>query len=314
MLTALTRFDWSLGGVDFAGGLPTELGELTLVTYMMLANAGLTGTIPSELARVGSASPSLVRVDLSSNALNGSLPTHLGLFGRFSSLCAATHAWTLPCPSSRRHRAARLSTAPPPETRRAVHPPPPPLPSALPPFRPSARCAGAWARSALSEMSALGGSLPTELALNVGMTYLDLHQSGLTGGLPTEIGQLSASLSFRLYGTSFSGIIPTGTTCARPALPRPAPPCPALPRARAAPRRAPKRIRRCPTLPPPPSRARARRRDQRWASSRFCDRCRGVRRSSAARCPRNWASWPPLLHCRSRATCTLGGSRLSLAG
>jgi len=72
MLTQLTYL--SLTHLSLTGVIPTELGMLTTLTYLSLRENSLTGTIPSELGLL----TNLTGLYLHDNGLTGEIPSELG--------------------------------------------------------------------------------------------------------------------------------------------------------------------------------------------------------------------------------------------
>mmetsp|Transcript_724 Transcript_724/g.1327 ORF Transcript_724/g.1327 Transcript_724/m.1327 type:complete len:80 (+) Transcript_724:2357-2596(+) len=64
------------------GTLPTELGNLSLLTHFSLRNAQLEGTIPSELGNFGNVKTIL----LGNNLLVNTIPTEFGNLGSLTKL------------------------------------------------------------------------------------------------------------------------------------------------------------------------------------------------------------------------------------
>ncbi|MEN8219167.1 MAG: hypothetical protein ABFS56_22940, partial [Pseudomonadota bacterium] len=64
---------------QLTGSIPTELGNLSNLSWLDLSNNQLTGTIPTELGNLSN----LSWLDLSNNQLTGSIPTELGNLDRF---------------------------------------------------------------------------------------------------------------------------------------------------------------------------------------------------------------------------------------
>ncbi|KAK3242273.1 hypothetical protein CYMTET_48030 [Cymbomonas tetramitiformis] len=72
----------SLSANSLTGTVPTELGELTLMTSLKLYDNSLTGTLPTELGEL----TLMTYLELSVNSLTGTVPTELGELTLMTSL------------------------------------------------------------------------------------------------------------------------------------------------------------------------------------------------------------------------------------
>ncbi len=77
------------------GSIPTELGNLSALTSLILSLNQLTGSIPSELGNL----TALTSLDLNSNQLTGSIPSELGNLSALTSLDLASNQFTGSIPS-----------------------------------------------------------------------------------------------------------------------------------------------------------------------------------------------------------------------
>ena len=84
-----------LRGNALAGELPAELGKLTALTYLYLADNTLTGSLPPELGKLAG----LVTLDMGANGLTGELPPELGDLERLTWLGLRGNALTGKIPS-----------------------------------------------------------------------------------------------------------------------------------------------------------------------------------------------------------------------
>ena len=64
-----------------SGTIPSSLGDISSLQYILLASNDLNGTIPSELAQLGN----LTILDLQSNSLSGTIPTEFDLLTNLES-------------------------------------------------------------------------------------------------------------------------------------------------------------------------------------------------------------------------------------
>ena len=66
--------------VTATGSIPSEIGQLTGLTYLVLSRNALLGTIPTQIGLLTSLTYyCLTNLDLSTNALTGSIPSQIGL-------------------------------------------------------------------------------------------------------------------------------------------------------------------------------------------------------------------------------------------
>ena len=152
---------------DLTGSIPSELGNLSSLTDLDLSSNDLTGSIPSELGNLSS----LTDLDLRSNDLTGSIPSELGNLSSLADLDLGSNALAGPIPSE----LGNLSSL---------------------------------SRLTLSR-NALAGSIPSELGNLSGLQGLDLNFNSLTGSIPSELGNLSGLQGLNLSYNSLTDRIPT---------------------------------------------------------------------------------------------------------
>ena len=152
---------------DLTGSIPSELGNLSSLTDLGLSSNDLTGSIPSELGNLSS----LTDLDLRSNDLTGSIPSELGNLSSLTDLDLGSNALAGPIPSE----LGNLSSL---------------------------------SRLTLSR-NALAGSIPSELGNLSGLQGLNLSFNSLTGSIPSELGNLSGLQGLNLSYNSLTDRIPT---------------------------------------------------------------------------------------------------------
>jgi hypothetical protein len=156
-----------------ASALPIEVGLLDGLTTLDLSGNAIPGSIPSELGRL----TSLQFLGLSNNTFTGSIPTEIYRLTDLTKLNLDTNQLNGTISSN----VGQLSK----------------LTDLL-----------IWTNEGLT------GSLPTELGLLTGLTQLYMLSSRfsgprLSGPIPTEIGNMSQLTNLILSGYLFSGTIPT---------------------------------------------------------------------------------------------------------
>lgn len=72
--TALYAVYFHLDGNYFTGAIPSEMGNLSLLDYLVIEGGSITGTIPSEIGNLSA----LVILSVSQNSLTGMIPSQLG--------------------------------------------------------------------------------------------------------------------------------------------------------------------------------------------------------------------------------------------
>ncbi|TVU01646.1 hypothetical protein EJB05_52877, partial [Eragrostis curvula] len=166
-LTSLTTLN--LFGNRLSGTVPAALGALPSLEVLQLWNNSLTGTLPATL---GAASARLVRVDVSSNALSGAIPSRLCAGGRLARLILFGN---------------RFESA---------------IPASL------ANCSSLW-RVRL-ESNRLSGEIPAGFGKISNLTYLDLSGNQLTGGgVPADLVTSQSLEYLNISGNPIGGKLPT---------------------------------------------------------------------------------------------------------
>ena len=187
----LTQLRWLvLNGNELTGAIPAELGNLTQLRGLVLDNNELTGPLPPTLGEL----TQLTLLDLTSNGLSGPILAELGALSRLDSLLLGNNELTGPIPaelgdlsSLRKLRLSgnRLSGVVPPEL------------------------------GELSELTdlilgnnELTGPLPAELTNLSAIRVLSASDNNLTGAIPPELGDLTTLRELYLHGNDLTGEIP----------------------------------------------------------------------------------------------------------
>lgn len=172
------------------GIIPPELGNLSALEALYLADQRLTGEIPSELGNLSK----LNELYLSENELSGSIPTSLGNLVNLKSLMLSRNRLSGSIPSSLGNLAVlerltldgnRLSGRIPPELGKLE------LLSYL-----------------RLNFNNLTGTVPPELGELTNLTVLDLSYNQLSGTIPPELGNLESLINLHLQANRLGGCVP----------------------------------------------------------------------------------------------------------
>ena len=155
------------------GPIPGELGKLTHLEYLSLANNELTGPIPPELGNLAK----LDQLDLSDNVLTSAIPPELGRLTQLTSL--------------------RLGSSSPRDRRNVLTGPIPPELAGL-----------ANLRELFLRFGDLTGQIPAELGNLSRLFVLDLAGNRLVGGIPAELGNATGLAAMDLAGNGLTGTVP----------------------------------------------------------------------------------------------------------
>ena len=163
----LTGLRWlDLADNDLFGAIPPELGNLTELRRLDLGNNNLTGTFPPALLNL----VSLETLYLGRNGLKGTLPPGLGDLGRLRWLDLSRNPWTGTIPLE----LGKLNNL---EALRL------------------------WGTD-------LTGPIPAELGQLLSLTWLRLDGNRLTGPIPPELGNLAGLVALFIGDNDLTGTIP----------------------------------------------------------------------------------------------------------
>ena len=187
----LTNLEWLiLKNNSLSGAIPTEIGNLTNLDQLHLENNSLSGAIPTEIGNL----TSLDQLGLGSNLLSGSIPSEIGNLTnlRFLLLRGNQLTGSIPTEIGNLTRLEQLyfsgnslSGAIPTEI-------------------------GNWTRLEILQLdgNSLSGAIPTEIGNLTRLTWLSLEGNNLTGAIPAEIGNLTRLEVLRGDRNQLSGSIP----------------------------------------------------------------------------------------------------------
>ena len=175
---------------NLSGSIPPELGGLTSLTGLAVANNDLSGLIPAELGGL----TRLERLNAWGNNLTGIIPPELGTLTRLEYVELGSNAFEGPIPPTLGNLASLdhltlwrndLSGPIPPELGQLTD---------------------------LSVLrlgsNVLEGSIPSELGNLSRLRVLFLFENALTGSIPQELGRLASVESVLLGGNALTGSIP----------------------------------------------------------------------------------------------------------
>ena len=208
----LTTID--LGDNQLTGGIPSELGDLTSLSFLDLGNNQLTGSIPTELGNlaslerlhlddnklIGNVPPelgnlaSLERLNLGDNKLIGSVPPELGNLASLLSLQLDDNQLTGSIPLELVDLASLLFLDI--RTNQLTGNIPPELGNL------------ASLRDLRLQENQLTGSIPPELSMLVNLESLRFQENQLSGSIPPELGKLASLQDLRLQENQLTGSIP----------------------------------------------------------------------------------------------------------
>ncbi len=181
----------SLADNRLSGEIPSELGDLHKLEELSLSRNRLDGAIPSQLGNL----TSLERLSLSDNRLSGELPSELGQLVNLDHLSLSNNRLTgeIPAEFGMLTELTYLSL-----TNNRVTGAIPAEIGNLTELR--------YLR--LSDNS-LSGAIPSEFGGLVQLRHLHLSRNQLTGAIPAELGSLSSLTLLHLSDNGLSGVIPT---------------------------------------------------------------------------------------------------------
>ena len=176
---------------QLSGTLPSELGNLTNLQWLMLVSNQLSGTLPASLGAL----PNLQSLDLDTNQLSGTLPAWLGSLTNLQSLSLSRNELSGEIPSELGNLTNlewlalidnELSGEIPSELGNLTN------------------LQDLW----LSD-NELSGEIPSELGNLTNLQSLSLSDNELSGEIPSELGNLTNLQSLSLSDNELSGEIPS---------------------------------------------------------------------------------------------------------
>ena len=181
----------SLADNRLSGGIPSELGDLYELEELSLSKNRLDGAIPSQLGNL----TSLERLSLSDNRLSGGVPPELGQLLNLDHMSLSNNRLTgeIPAEFGMLAELAYLSL-----TNNRVTGAIPAEIGNLTELR--------YLR--LSDNN-LSGAIPSELGGLVQLRHLHLSRNQLSGAIPVELGSLSSLTLLHLSDNDLTGMIPT---------------------------------------------------------------------------------------------------------
>ena len=214
---------------SLTGTIPTELGNLTSLTFLDLSRNSLTGSIPSELGDL----KSLTILDLGLNSLSGTIPTKFGNLSNLTYLSLSYNSLSGAIPSvvtdlpnlETTGFAGNLFIGPgftiTEKERDAL--------IALYKSTDGANwkdntgwlgevgtecdwfgvaCLSGTVTQLILYSNSLNGSIPREIGNLTGLTILNLSNNTLSGIIPSEIGNLTSLTYLSFFTNSITGAIP----------------------------------------------------------------------------------------------------------
>ncbi|CAI5957089.1 unnamed protein product [Closterium sp. NIES-65] len=189
LLTSLVKID--MANNSLSGSIPTSLGNLARLAVFNLQQNRLTGHFPPTMSRLAS----LQMFDVNTNNLYGPLLYPVGTLSNIKLINVARNNFSGSLPTSI-YTLTSLQEMDVSENS---------LTGSLP-----------LSASALSGLQMLNmvnnrfsGELPTTLGNLTSLTRVELGRNYFTGSLPTSLGQLTALISLGLQGNTLGGSIPS---------------------------------------------------------------------------------------------------------
>ena len=163
-LTKLEMFAVASNKLYFDGIFPSW--NMSTLTNLDVSKTGITGIIPASKL---SLMTGLVTLNLDDNAINGTIPTEMGLLGDLKFLFLSTNKLTGTIPTE------LLMTG---------------------------------LVTLNLEINAINGTIPTEIGVLANLKFLFLSENTLTGTIPTELAACTDLLEIRIGGNEISGVVP----------------------------------------------------------------------------------------------------------
>ena len=206
--------EFYIWGNSISGPLPSELGMMTKLTFLVLNNNYLFGSVPSDLGRM----ENLTSLYLNSNVFSGLLPSELGMMTKMNTLQLSYNYFSGPVPSEL-GRMTKMNTLDLGSNLFVGQLPINLLMMAnLAVFSVNQNLLTGSIPSEISRITnmnvlslwdnSFSGLLPSEVGTLTNLAYLYLGNNDMFGSVPSELGRLENLLILHLHGNSFSGLLP----------------------------------------------------------------------------------------------------------
>ena len=200
---------------SLSGTIPAELGNLSNLAYLLLGYNSLSGTIPAELGNLSN----LTYLFLAGNSLSGSIPSELGNLTKLTTFSTSGNSLTGSIPDGMGSQSTSKISSVERSALIALYNSTDGAnwknnfgwmgAAGTECFWSGVTCSSGSVSSLSLDSNLLTGTIPAELGNLTSLNYLSLGANSLSGSIPKELGSLANLTTLSLFSNSLSGSIPS---------------------------------------------------------------------------------------------------------
>ncbi|KAK3246937.1 hypothetical protein CYMTET_43550 [Cymbomonas tetramitiformis] len=181
------------------GTVPTQLGELTQLTYLYIQDMRITGTVPTQMGAL----TQLIFLNFAENSLTGTVPTQMGALTQLTYLRLDYNSLTGTVPTQMGALTQLVNLRLDSNSLTGT------VPTQMGALTQLTYFKTGFLGTGIFIANILAGTVPTQMGLLTQLVELYLHDNSLTGTVPTQMGALAQLYHLDLEDLLLTGTVPT---------------------------------------------------------------------------------------------------------